>query len=65
MLVLTRKINESIVIDSTIEVRVLKTRGNKVTIGLSAPRCVSICRSELTPLPKQRENTFTEVVHSW
>lgn len=49
MLVLTRKINESILIGSTVEVRILKTHGNKVMIGLSAPRDVSICRGELQP----------------
>ena len=49
MLVLTRKINESILINSTIEVRVLKTQKNKVTIGLSAPQDVPICRGELHP----------------
>jgi len=49
MLVLTRKINESILINSTIEVRVLRTHKNKVTIGLSAPQKVPICRGELQP----------------
>jgi carbon storage regulator len=49
MLVLTRKINESILINSTIEVRVLKTQKNKVTIGLSAPPDVPICRGEIQP----------------
>jgi carbon storage regulator CsrA len=47
MLVLTRKINECILINSTIEVRVLRTHKNKVTIGLSAPHDVPICRGEL------------------
>jgi carbon storage regulator CsrA len=49
MLVLTRKVNECILIDSTIEVRVLRTHNNKVTIGLSAPKEVSICRAEIQP----------------
>ena len=49
MLVLTRKINESILIDSSIEIRVLKTNKNKVTIGLSAPQDIPICRGELEP----------------
>ena len=49
MLVLTRKINECILINSTIEVRVLRTHKNKVTIGLCAPQDVPICRGELQP----------------
>jgi carbon storage regulator CsrA len=47
MLVLTRKVNECILIDSTVEIRVLRTHKNKVTIGLSAPREMPICRGEL------------------
>jgi carbon storage regulator len=54
MLVLTRKINESILINSTIEVRVLRTHKNKVTIGLSAPQDMPICRGELPPLSADR-----------
>jgi carbon storage regulator CsrA len=49
MLVLTRKVNECILIDSTIEVRILKTHNNKVMIGLSAPQEIPICRGELLP----------------
>ena len=58
MLVLTRKINECILIDSTIEVRVLRTQGNKVTIGLSAPRDIPICRGELQLLLKDAAEDF-------
>lgn len=47
MLVLSRKQNETICIDEAIEVNVLEIRGNRVRLGISAPRGVSIHRFEL------------------
>ena len=47
MLVLTRKRNESIVIGDDIEVTVLSVVGEKVRIGIEAPRDVRIFRKEI------------------
>ena len=47
MLVLSRKINESIVLGEVIEVKVLEVSGERVKIGISAPRDVAIVRREL------------------
>lgn len=47
MLVLSRKENESIIIDDRIEVMVVKIQGDKVRIGISAPADVPIHRAEL------------------
>jgi carbon storage regulator len=47
MLVLTRKRNESIVIGDDIEVRVLSVSGEKVRIGIEAPRDVPVFRKEV------------------
>lgn len=47
MLVLTRKINESIVIGDNIHVQVLEVKGDKVKIGIIAPRDLSIFRDEI------------------
>ena len=46
MLVLTRKVNESIIIDGDIEVMVVQVRGNRVRLGFRAPSDVSIQRRE-------------------
>jgi carbon storage regulator len=46
MLVLTRKLNESITIDGEIEVMVVAVHGNKVRLGCRAPADVSIRRTE-------------------
>lgn len=47
MLVLTRKLNQSIVIDGTIEVVVLEVRGEQVRIGIKAPKDVPVHRKEI------------------
>jgi carbon storage regulator len=47
MLVLTRKTDESIIINSDIEIKVLKVGHNFVEIGIAAPRQFSIYRAEL------------------
>ncbi len=47
MLVLSRKKNESIVIDDRIVITVVDIRGDKVRLGIEAPRDVSIHRSEI------------------
>jgi len=47
MLVLSRKQHESIVIDATVTITVLRVKGNKVQIGIDAPSDVHVVRGEL------------------
>jgi carbon storage regulator len=47
MLVLSRKKNESIIIDDNIVITVVEVRGDKVRLGIQAPREVPIHRSEV------------------
>jgi len=47
MLVLSRKKNESIVINDVIVITVVEIRGDKVRLGIEAPREVPIHRSEV------------------
>jgi len=47
MLVLSRKFNESIVIDGGIKITVVEIRGDKIRLGIEAPREVGIMREEL------------------
>ena len=47
MLVLTRRIGESIRIDGEIEVTLLDIKGDSVRIGVNAPRETRIQRSEI------------------
>lgn len=47
MLVLSRKKNEKIVIDGNIVITVVEVRGDKVRLGIEAPKDVPIHRSEI------------------
>jgi carbon storage regulator len=47
MLVLSRKKNESIVIYDNIVVTVIEIRGDKVRLGIEAPKNVSVHRQEI------------------
>jgi carbon storage regulator len=47
VLVLTRKSNQSIMIGDQIEVSVLAVMGEKVRIGIEAPRSVPVFRKEV------------------
>ena len=47
MLILTRKAEQGIVIDGHVVVRLLSIDGERVKIGIEAPRSVSVLREEL------------------
>ena len=47
MLALSRKKNEAIVINNTIEVTVLEVKGDQVKIGITAPKEVPVYRKEV------------------
>ena len=47
MLVLSRKKNETIIINDTITVTVIEIRGDKVRLGIDAPKDVTVHRREV------------------
>jgi carbon storage regulator len=47
MLVLTRKSNQSIMIGDEVEVSILAISGEKVRLGIEAPRSVPVFRKEV------------------
>lgn len=55
MLVLSRKKNERIVLTGGIEVTVVDIRGDKVRIGIEAPKRISVMRDEILSI-EEREN---------
>jgi carbon storage regulator len=61
MLVLTRKSNQSIMIGDDIEVSVLSIVGEKVRIGIQAPREVPVFRNEVYLEIKNERGTGEDV----
>jgi carbon storage regulator len=47
LLVLTRKLEESIIIGDSVTVSVLEIKGNQVKLGISAPKDITINRAEI------------------
>ena len=47
MLVLTRKVNEEIVIDGHIRITISQVKGDRVRIGITAPPHVRVDRAEI------------------
>lgn len=47
MLVLARKVNESIVIGDSVEIMVIEIKGDQVKLGIKAPRDVKVYRGEI------------------
>jgi carbon storage regulator len=47
MLILTRRINESIIIYEDIKVTVLAVKGNQVSLGIVAPKDIAVHREEI------------------
>ena len=62
MLILTRRIGETINIDSDINVVVLDQKGYQVSLGIQAPKDVLILRSELCEDQRQKENIFSQAL---
>ena len=61
MLVLSRKKDEKIVIGDNISIMVVEIRGDKVHLGIDAPRDVSVHRREVYDAIKRKESEHNAV----
>ena len=63
MLVLSRKLNEKIIINGDIVVTVVKIDRNQVRIGIEAPGHIPVYREEILPIARaEREDAAVAVV---
>ncbi|MFT5571107.1 MAG: carbon storage regulator [Cryomorphaceae bacterium] len=60
MLILTRRINETLNIGDDVQVTVLGIKGNQVRIGINAPRDVPVHREEIYQRIKREERMGAE-----
>ncbi|MCL1992622.1 MAG: carbon storage regulator CsrA [Spirochaetes bacterium] len=60
MLILSRKVNEKIMIGDNIEVSVIEIRGDQVRIGVEAPKNVKVFRMEIFEAIKAENKAASE-----
>ena len=59
MLILTRRVGETVMIGNDVTVTVLGVKGNQVRIGVNAPRDVAVHREEIYERIKREEQEGT------
>ena len=57
MLILTRKIGESLIIGDDVEITVLSVRGNQVKLGVNAPKEIAVHHQEIYERIKAAEDS--------
>ncbi len=64
MLVLARKINQSIIINNSVEVVIIDIKGDQIKLGINAPRDIKIYRKEVyDEIEKQNKAAITDKIN--
>lgn len=76
MLILTRRVGETVMIGDEVAVTVLRVKGNQVRLGVNAPKSISVQREEifqrikregrpgLEPVDAKEESEAVETAHT-
>lgn len=64
MLVLSRQKDESIMIGDDVEITIVDVRGDKVRLGINAPRNIAVHRKEIYNAIQNEKNGKEEHAHS-
>ncbi|MEE3609808.1 carbon storage regulator CsrA [Avibacterium paragallinarum] len=56
MLILTRKVGESLLIGDDISITILNVRGNQIKVGVNAPKDISVYREEIYQRVKEAKD---------
>lgn len=63
MLILTRRIGETLIIGDDVNITVLGVKGNQVRLGINAPKDVSVHREEIyLRIQQEKQGSDTEEV---
>lgn len=62
MLILTRKLNETIMINDDVDITIIGVRGNQVRIGINAPKEIAVHRKEIWLKIKAEKEALYETV---
>jgi len=60
MLILTRRVGETVMIGDDVTITVLGVKGNQVRVGISAPKHVAVHREEIYERIKREQQTDEE-----
>jgi carbon storage regulator len=63
VLILTRRVGETVMIGDEVAVTVLRVKGNQVRLGVNAPKSISVQREEIFQRIK-REGASTQIAQS-
>ena len=60
MLILSRKVNEKVVIGDDISISIIEIRGDQVRVGIDAPKKIKVFRQEVFDAIKEENRAATK-----